>query len=208
MELKVSGPVQIFAVAAVVLGIVAAAAMTVLGPSGGGAATAGEVGGVRLDEQGRVISTSKATSAAKKANARVAAPKTALQPPSTAGRKRPQAPARPKPRKTVAQNGLPLAVANALKTHSAVVVALYTPEGKLDPIGFVEAKQGAALAHAGFVGINVLDSRTAAPLMTKLGVVLRAPTVLVFKRPGDLATRLDGFADRETVAQAAQNASS
>jgi hypothetical protein len=206
--MNVSGPVQIFALVAVILGVVAASAMMFLGPSGSDGSAAGEVGGVELDAQGRVISTPKsADSIAKKANARVSAPNASVKPPSAAARKNP-ARSTAKPRKPVAENGFPRVLADALIRHPAVVVALYTPKGKIDPIGFAEAKQGAALARVGFVAVNVFDTAIAAPLMRKLGVVLRAPTVLVFKRSGDLATRIDGFADRVTVAQAAQNAAS
>jgi hypothetical protein len=42
--------------------------------------------------------------------------------------------------------------------------------------------------------------------MKQLGV-LPDPSVLVYRRPGDLVARFDGFADRDTVAQAATNAS-
>ncbi len=203
VELKVSGPVKVFALVAVLAGLCVVGGLMFLGPSAGEAA-ASDVGGVQLDAQGRVIAI------ARKANARIAAPKSVSKPqPTSTGKKSGQSPSGgTRPRNAVAPNGLPRAVAAALSRHAAVVVALYTPEGKVDPIGFAEAKQGAALARAGFVAINVFDARTAAPLMTKLGVVLRAPAVLVFKRPGDLATRIDGFADRETVAQAAQNAAS
>jgi hypothetical protein len=38
--------------------------------------------------------------------------------------------------------------------------------------------------------------------------VLEAPTVLVFKRPGELYVQLDGFVDLDMVAQAADNAHS
>ena len=41
--------------------------------------------------------------------------------------------------------------------------------------------------------------------VTKLGV-LPDPALLVFRRPGDLVFRVNGFADRATVAQAAVNA--
>ena len=37
--------------------------------------------------------------------------------------------------------------------------------------------------------------------------VLQDPAVLVLRPPGDLIVRIDGFADRDTVAQAAANAS-
>jgi len=36
--------------------------------------------------------------------------------------------------------------------------------------------------------------------------VLEDPAVLVFRRPDQLVVRLSGFADMETVAQAARNA--
>ena len=41
--------------------------------------------------------------------------------------------------------------------------------------------------------------------MTQLGV-LPDPAVLVYRRPGKLVARFDGFADRDTVAQAVINA--
>jgi hypothetical protein len=203
VELNVSTPVKIFALAALVIALAAAGALTVLGPSGG-ASSASEVNGVKLDDQGRVIATPKmAESVAKESSDRAAVPRKALSPPA---RPKKVAAAAPKPRELVAENGLPRVVANALLTRPVVVVALYTPRGKTDPIGFSEAKQGARLARAAFVPVNVFNSRISAPLMAKLGAVLRAPTVLVFNRAGVLTTRLDGFADRETVAQAAQNA--
>ena len=36
--------------------------------------------------------------------------------------------------------------------------------------------------------------------------VIQDPAVLVLRPPGDLVVRIDGFADRDTVAQAAVNA--
>jgi hypothetical protein len=42
-------------------------------------------------------------------------------------------------------------------------------------------------------------------LNTRYGVI-QDPAVLVLKPPGDLVVRIDGFADRDTVAQAAVNA--
>ena len=42
-------------------------------------------------------------------------------------------------------------------------------------------------------------------LTEQLGL-LSDPGVLVYRKPGTLAVRIDGFADRDTVAQAADNA--
>lgn len=116
-------------------------------------------------------------------------------------------PARPAPRPAVAANGLPPAIASALAEHEVVVVALYAPRAAVDAIALSEAGAGASLAGAGFVALNVTQDAKAGPLTSKLGV-LTDPAVLVFKRPAELFLRIDGFADRETVAQAAANAAS
>jgi hypothetical protein len=68
-----------------------------------------------------------------------------------------------------------------------------------------EAAAGARASGAAFVTVDVSKEREARPFALKLGV-LEAPTVLVFKRPGDVFVRLDGFADLDVVAQAAENA--
>src|SRR5438105_4336084 len=104
----------------------------------------------------------------------------------------------------VTANGLPLALVTALDRHPVVVVALYDPQARVDGISLREASAGAAASQAGFVPLNVLDAAQAGPLMKLLGV-LPDPAVLVYRRPGDLVARFDGFADRDTVAQAVTN---
>jgi hypothetical protein len=78
-----------------------------------------------------------------------------------------------------------------------------------------EARQGASLSGAGFVALNVADERIAAPLTSLLTSgataadrVLDDPAVLIFQSPRTLFVRLNGFNDRETIAQAATNAGS
>ena len=100
--------------------------------------------------------------------------------------------------------GLPPEVAAALRKHELVVVSLFDPHARIDQISLAEASAGAKSAHAGFVPLNVLRQRQAGPLMQQLGV-LPDPAVLVYRRPGDLVARFDGFADRDTVAQAVVN---
>jgi hypothetical protein len=68
-----------------------------------------------------------------------------------------------------------------------------------------EAQAGAAASGAGFVALNVLNESQAKPLTKKLGV-LEDPAVLVFRRPSEVVVRFSGFADKQTVAQAARNA--
>ena len=101
--------------------------------------------------------------------------------------------------------GLPLPLAQALAASRTVVAVVYNPQSQVDGIAFAEARAGAALAGAGFVGLNVLSQAEVGKLTESLGL-LPDPAILVFTRPAHLAARIDGFADKETVAQAAQNA--
>jgi len=105
----------------------------------------------------------------------------------------------------VAADGLPMTLAKALRAHSIVVVSVFNPESQTDAISFAEAQAGASEAGVGFVGISVLDSIAAGALTTALpgGGLLPSPGVLVYRRPDTLVDRIDGFADRDTVAQAA-----
>lgn len=101
--------------------------------------------------------------------------------------------------------GLPVLLAQALAVNRTVVAVIYNPQAQVDGIAFAEARAGAALAGAGFVGLNVLSQAEVGKLTEQFGL-LPDPAVLIFTRPAHLAGRLDGFADKETVAQAAQNA--
>jgi hypothetical protein len=132
--------------------------------------------------------------AAKKAPVRKAAPKKAV-------------PKRPTPKPIELLPGLTPEVAAALRTHDVVVVSLFDPQARVDGISLAEASAGAKAAHAGFVPLDIMRQGQAGPLVRQLGV-LPDPAVLVYRRPGDLVARFDGFADRDTVAQAAANAAS
>ena len=101
--------------------------------------------------------------------------------------------------------GLPKVVATALGRHQTVVVALYNPYSEVDGIAFAEARAGAKIAGVGFVPLNVLSEAQVGNLTQMLGL-LPDPGLLVYIRPGTLVARISGFADKETVAQAAQNA--
>ena len=110
-----------------------------------------------------------------------------------------------KPKAAPNPNGLPLPLARALAQHPVVVVSLYDAEAKVDWISVGEARAGARRAGVGFVALNVLRRSASEALMRKLGV-LSAPAFFLYKRPGRLVMRLDGFADRDLVAQAAVSA--
>jgi hypothetical protein len=117
-------------------------------------------------------------------------------------------PAKPKkaaPKPVVLLPGLAPEVAAALRRHELVVVSLFDPHARVDQISLAEASAGAKTAQAGFVPLDVLRQGQGGPLVRQLGV-LPDPAVLVYRRPGDLVARFDGFADRDTVAQAVANA--
>jgi hypothetical protein len=125
-------------------------------------------------------------------------------------------PAKPKATpKPAVIDGMPAALANALASHRVVVVSLYAPRSSVDAMATDEAKHGAALAGAAFVAFNVANEQIVSPLtslltgaQTAADRVLDGPAVLVFQRPRTLFVRFNGFADRDTVAQAAANAGS
>ena len=102
---------------------------------------------------------------------------------------------------------LPQPLQWALAHHKVVVVSLYNPSSDVDAISVAEAHAGAIDAGAGFLLVSVLDNKVAGILTALLpgGGLLPDPGVLVYRAPGDIAVRLDGFADRASVAQAATN---
>jgi hypothetical protein len=102
-------------------------------------------------------------------------------------------------------HGLPLVLAQTLKKHPVTVVALYDPDSAIDGMALAEARAGAAAVKAGFLALNIRNEPQVRPLAQLLGV-LESPSVLVYERPNTLFVRLNGFSDRETIAQAAVNA--
>ena len=85
-----------------------------------------------------------------------------------------------------------------LAHHKVVVVSFYNPSSDVDAISVAEAHAGATDAGAGFLLVSVLDNKVAGILTALLpgGGLLPDPGVLVYRAPGDIALRLDGFADR------------
>ena len=151
----------------------------------------------------------KAAKKAAKPKAKVPAKKLAPKP----ARKVAKKVAKPKGPSVI--NGMPAALARALASHAVVVVSLYAPRSSVDAMATDEARHGAALAGAGFVAFSVANERIVSPLtslltgaQTAADRVLDGPAVLVFQRPRTLFVRFNGFADRDTVAQAVVNAAS
>ncbi|HEX7256317.1 MAG TPA: hypothetical protein VF236_10355 [Gaiellaceae bacterium] len=105
----------------------------------------------------------------------------------------------------VDDSGLPKVLSAALAHDRVVVVGLYDPDSPVDQLSLAEARAGAKAAGVGFVAINVFAEAQSRPLVELLGT-LENPGILVYRRPDAIAARFSGFADSETVAQAAANA--
>jgi hypothetical protein len=190
---QLSPPIRIFALVAALVAVGGALAMFMLG---------------RGSSEPIAVAPPAAATAKAPAQAKVAAPKAAAKPAKAAAKPaaRTHAAAPPK-NPPLEPSGLPVAVDVALRSHEVVVVSLYVPGARVDELALDEARAGAALGGAGFVALNVLEEKTAKPLLEKLGT-LEDPSLLVVKRPGEVVLRLSGFVDRDTVAQAAATASS
>ena len=202
MTLSVSPPLRIAAICGLVFTVIVFGGLRLLGSHGGGG-TAAAPHVIQHHQFGAGVAktpTKTATPARTHKTATKAKPKHVL--------------ARPKPQtvvdltvvKAARAAGLPESLAQALGRSKTVVVSLYDPYSQVDGTSFAEAKAGAALAGVGFVPLSVLSQRDVGKLTQQLGL-LPDPGVLVYVRPASLAAKIGGFADKETVAQAARNAS-
>lgn len=97
------------------------------------------------------------------------------------------------------------ALERALRRDRAVVVVFYTPGSAVDSVAIREGRAGALAVDAGFLSVNVKRNRQVEKLAGEHGVT-EAPAVLVFTRGPRVTTHVEGYADRETVAQAVTNA--
>jgi len=110
-----------------------------------------------------------------------------------------------RPATAATTGGTPTTIAEVLRHHRVAVVLLYDPQSSVDSLSLGEAQLGAGHANAGFLRVNVLKQRQIEPFARTYGL-LPVPTVLFFARPGKLVQKLVGFADHDTVSQAALNA--
>ena len=192
MNLTVSRPIQIFALVAVIAAV-GGGAMLMMKPKHAATPPLVVTKSAAVSPTTTAVPTATTTkSTATRHTAAPVAKPTVLPVPKA-------------PVKVVGANGLPLMIDKALRTHKIVVVSLFDPESSTDAISYAEAKAGAADAKVGFVGVSLLDNPVAAALTSSLpsGGLLPAPGVLVYRRPGKLVQRIDGFVDRDVVAQAA-----
>lgn len=222
MNLTVSRPVKILALVLVIAGVGGVASLSMLGKSSSGSATPPlSVAQIRARAHAHTTTTGPAATTAPRTTAprvTTTAPAAPVKhpvtlrpvPSTTAAATTTPAPAAPKPQaeQTVTASGLPLVLAAALRQNPIVVVSVFDPEAATDAVSYAEARAGAADAHAGFLGVSVLDETVAAPLTALVpgGGLLPLPGVLIFRRPSTLVELVDGFADRGSVAALAANA--
>ena len=210
---KISQPVRILAIVIVLAGAAGMLAMRMMAPSA-------------VAETTPIVPHTVASPTPKPTtNAKVKATPTARQLKATPDKSVPapakakpkvKAQAKPKPKPAAAKplnaplpkvspTGFPRAVDTALRRHAVLVISLVVPGARVDALSAAEAKAGAKLSGAGYLALNVLNESVArALLLKKLDV--KEPRVIVLTRSGEVTFALDGFADRETVAQAAANA--
>ena len=211
MNLTLSPPIKILALVLVLAGVAFVASLSLMGKSTTTVPAAERHGSA---ERRTTTHTTPATTtpakaskpakpAATKAHATAAAAKPATKPVA-----KPKAKPKPVQRGNLVYSTLPKPLQWALSQPKVVVVSLYNPNADVDAIAVAEAHQGAIDAGAGFLLVSVLDNKIAGILTALLpgGGLLPDPGVLVYRAPGDIALRLDGFHDRFAVAQAATNA--
>lgn len=195
MDLTVSRPIKILALILVIAGVGGVASLSMMGKSSPSSGPQLSVAQIRARAHGTSTTAATPAKATRAAHThKVTAPPTAKPKP------------KPKPAPVAAANGLPTILNDALRAHRIVVVSIFDPQSQTDAISYAEARAGAGdVSQAGFLGVSVLDDAVAGPLTAALpgGGLLPVPGVLIYRRPGTLIERVDGFVDRDSIAQLA-----
>lgn len=203
MTLTVGRPVKILVLVLVLAGVGGIASLQLLGKSSAGASGNAPLSVAQIRARAHGATTAP-TSTTASHHATSTTPAPAKRRPAPV---RTTPPAR-KPPVTVAKNGLPIVLADALRAHRIVVVSVFDPQSQTDSVSYAEARAGAAGANAGFLGVDVLDDSVAGPLTAALpgGGLLPLPGLLIYRAPGTLVELIDGFADKDAVASLALEA--
>ena len=216
MSLTISPPIRIAAIAGLLLAVVFGGYMMTLGRSHSPSATQTQAKTVTVHRSVSPATTTAHKTATTKQKTHAAAAKAAAATKATTAKAAAKhtAAKQAAAKHAAAHHGnlvdatLPQALQWQLSQHKIVVVSVYDPNASVDAISVAEAHAGAVEAGAGFLLVNVLDNSLAGLLTGVLpsGGLLPDPGVLIYRAPGTLALRIDGFADRDTVAQAATDA--
>jgi hypothetical protein len=206
VDLTVSRPIKILVLILVIAGVAGVASMSMLGKSSNAGAPSDQLSVAQV--RARAHKQATPTPAVKAPAVKAPAVKHTSTPAATTAAPAVATPTpkpTPKPRPTTAANGLPIALADALRRNRIVIVSIFDPQSQTDSVSYAEARAGAADAGVGFLGVSVLDDAVAGPLTAALpgGGLLPVPGLLFYRRPGVLVQRLDGFSDRDAVAQVA-----
>jgi hypothetical protein len=99
---------------------------------------------------------------------------------------------------------LPAPVHMQLVHYPRVLVGFYNPHSPVDLLTIGEARAAAAATHVPFVAVNLLNESIAGPLTALLpaGELLPNPGFVIYRRPGTLVYRSDGYLDRTGAEQA------
>lgn len=95
-----------------------------------------------------------------------------------------------------------------LAHYPIVVVGFYNPHSPVDMLTIAEARTGAAAAHVPFRSVSLLNDAVAGPLTALLpaGQLLPDPGFVIYRRPGTVVYRSDGYLTSANVAQAVKEA--
>ncbi len=102
----------------------------------------------------------------------------------------------------------PTPIRAALAYSPLVVVGFYNPHSPVDMLTIAEARAAAASTHVVFRPVNLLNDKVAGPLTALLpaGELLPNPGFVIYKRPGVLVYRSDGYLKAANVVQAIKDA--
>ena len=103
---------------------------------------------------------------------------------------------------------LPAPIRLSLRYSPLVVAGFYNPHSPVDMLTMAEARAGAASSHVVFRSVNLLNDAVAGPLTALLpaGELLPNPGFVIYKRPGTLVFRSDGYLKAAGVMQAIKDA--
>ena len=108
--------------------------------------------------------------------------------------------------RSIAKYGSAGAALNAALLHKKVAVVLfYAPGDDYDTIQTRETRAGALDAKVGFLALDVTQNDEVAALASQFDV-RNAPATVIFVRGPKVFYRVDGYMDRQAVAQAATDA--
>jgi hypothetical protein len=102
----------------------------------------------------------------------------------------------------------PTPIRVALEHSRLVVAGFYNPHSPVAMLTIAQARAAAASSHVVFRPVNLLNDAVAGPLTALLpaGELLPNPGFVIYKRPGTIVYRSDGYLKAASVEQAIKEA--